>query len=179
MIICVLGMPGSGKSTIAAMLANKYRMNHVSAGDVARNLAKTDEETARALADGQLAPRDKMNDAMVKYLNNNTILDNYPRYFEQMVDLMHYAAIEPRFVMLTADFNTAVQRITDRGRGDDQWAQIVNRFDVFRDGAVPIIKWLLKRMPGSITIVSNMRTPENTIISLAHQIDIWRHNDDG
>lgn len=150
-IIVVLGRPGAGKTTIAQAVSKKFGYQHISAGDVARLLALSDMEVADALAKGQLAPRDKMNDAMYTVLKKHNemggtiVLDGYPRYFAQLADLLHAQRTEPLFIILSCSAPTASNRLRSRKRNDDTIEQIKTRFDTFDAESVPVISWALHR----------------------------------
>ena len=38
-VICISGLPGCGKSTVAKKLAQKYRLRYISGGDALKELA--------------------------------------------------------------------------------------------------------------------------------------------
>lgn len=133
MIICVMGMPGAGKTTLASGLARKYGFEHISAGDVARRLAETDPEVEAALATGNLAPREKMNAEMARVIDEAVdkviILDGFPRYEQQLFML---SGNDVLYLILGCDEPTAIDRLLGRGRGDDKTTQIAQRIETFR-----------------------------------------------
>ena len=57
MIITISGLPGSGKSTVARLLADKLRLKHYSTGDYMRKMAGDRHLTLAQL--GQQAEKDK------------------------------------------------------------------------------------------------------------------------
>lgn len=87
----LLGPPGSGKGTYAKILAPRLRVDHVSIGDLARQVFR-DESFAkyRATMDaGQLLPNQVVLDLLMQRLasvpddRNAALLDGYPRTLEQ------------------------------------------------------------------------------------------------
>lgn len=54
-VICVVGYPGSGKSTVARLLEKEYNISFISMGDVVREQAKeqleAEEQTSQAIGD--------------------------------------------------------------------------------------------------------------------------------
>jgi adenylate kinase len=90
MNLIMLGAPGSGKGTQAAVLSQRYSMRHVSSGDLLRAAvaAKTElgKEIEGIIASGKLVPDEKVlrlvKEAILDDENNKWagwILDGYPR----------------------------------------------------------------------------------------------------
>ncbi len=92
MYIVMLGAPGSGKGTIAKMLAKKTGLAHISTGDMFREQIKKGTELGKLadsyISQGQLVPdevtigivKDRLNWSDVQ---NGAILDGFPRNVEQ------------------------------------------------------------------------------------------------
>lgn len=125
-----MGRPGAGKTTLGKIISSRIGYELVTAGDVARKLAETDEEVRDALARGQLAPKDKMNEAMAAKISLYQILDGYPRYLDQLDQLYirarTYRTI-PLFIKLNCDATTAAIRLYERRRSDDTPEAIAHR----------------------------------------------------
>ncbi|MGH9868816.1 MAG: adenylate kinase [Candidatus Polarisedimenticolia bacterium] len=92
MRVVLLGPPGAGKGTQAASMRERYRMPHISTGDMLRAAIAAGTplgRTARALVDaGQLVPDDMMAGLVRERLkmpdaSGGFILDGYPRNVEQ------------------------------------------------------------------------------------------------
>jgi adenylate kinase len=147
MILCILGAPGAGKSTLASKLSTRFGFKHISAGDVARRLAETDEEVKAELADGRLAPRDKMNAEMARIIDEsvknetNIILDGFPRYRAQL-DLL--GGVDALYIMLSISEEAATERLLKRARSDDKMSQIAQRHHTYREETRPLFIPLLK-----------------------------------
>jgi len=92
MNIILLGPPGSGKSTQARMIADKYRVKNVSTGDIlreeVRNGTPLGKESKKYMDEGKLVPdtvlidviKDRLTEPDVK---NGWMLDGYPRTIPQ------------------------------------------------------------------------------------------------
>ena len=96
MNLVLLGAPGAGKGTQAAIITKKYNIPHISTGEILRSRIKDGSpvgEKAKAYVEsGQLVP-DEIVIEMVKDriakedCNNGFILDGFPRNYEQAVAL--------------------------------------------------------------------------------------------
>lgn len=148
MLVCILGMPGSGKTTLGKNIATRFGFQHISAGDVARHLAESNEDVKKALDAGELAPREEMNEAMRHVVNGadqkNIIVDGYPRYADQLLDVQEYGPDNAIFLILSCDEETALERLSKRGRSDDLSAQIKQRIETYREETEPLFDDLLQ-----------------------------------
>lgn len=94
--VILIGPPGAGKGTQAEILKNKYRIPHISTGDMLREAIKkgsADGLKAKAFMDrGELVP-DALVISMVKArltepdAKNGFLLDGFPRTKEQALNL--------------------------------------------------------------------------------------------
>lgn len=92
----MLGAPGSGKGTQAVKIVEKYRIPHISSGDMFRAIRKSDSELGRRVAaimdSGALVPDDVTiqivkDRLMQKDCENGFILDGFPRTLPQAIAL--------------------------------------------------------------------------------------------
>ena len=69
-IIFVLGGPGSGKGTQCDRIVAKYKLTHLSAGDLLREEVKSGSETGKQLEstmkEGKLVPQEVMTDTLLQ-----------------------------------------------------------------------------------------------------------------
>lgn len=82
-IIFILGPPCSGKGTQAFLLKNFY---HLSAGNLLREKLKNDPVELKAMSEGKLVNKDKINlwiKEDIEERNSQIIIDGYPRSLEQ------------------------------------------------------------------------------------------------
>lgn len=89
MQLIIFGSPGVGKGTLSAMLAGKYKIPHLSTGDIFRAEIKSgNSELIQYVEKGLLVPDMVVNKIVEKALKqddykNGFILDGYPRTTDQ------------------------------------------------------------------------------------------------
>jgi adenylate kinase len=127
MRIVLLGAPGSGKGTQAKLLSEKYRIPHISTGDLLRaNLAAGTPlglQAKAAMDAGQLVSDDLVL-AIIRERTRNPdakkgfILDGFPRNIPQAqaLDGMLRAIAQPldAAILMEVDFDILMQRLTGR-----------------------------------------------------------------
>ncbi len=84
MKLLILGMQGSGKGTQSKLIAEKFKLKHISTGDLFREemdkKSKEGKEISRYISKGNLVPDELTNKVLQKNLpKDNFILDGYPR----------------------------------------------------------------------------------------------------
>ena len=97
MQILMMGAPGAGKGTQAAILSERLKIPHISTGDLFRAAAEKPTELGNQIyilmKNGQLIPDDITNKILEeRFLEHSDveagfILDGYPRTFEQALNL--------------------------------------------------------------------------------------------
>lgn len=91
MNIILLAPPAAGKGTQAEILREKYNLNHISTGELLRNVASREDDFGRKikeiLGSGQLVSDDIVLDVLNNYLDSlsdlNLLLDGFPRNIYQ------------------------------------------------------------------------------------------------
>ena len=127
MNIVLLGAPGAGKGTQAALLVEKYGMCHISTGDILRAAVKNETELgkkAKGYMDaGELVPDDLIIDLMKERMQQpdtekGVLLDGFPRTTMQAVTLDSMLAELERpldcALLIDVDFEVIVKRLTSR-----------------------------------------------------------------
>lgn len=149
----LLGPPGAGKGTQAAILSEKLGIPHISTGDLFR--ANIGEGTplgleAKSYIDaGKLVPTDVTARMVEDRLNqddaaNGFLLDGFPRTVEQ-ADILE-KLLADRGLKLDGVINyevsedVVVERMLARGRADDNEETIRTRLGVYRDETFPLIE---------------------------------------
>lgn len=92
MRLILLGPPGAGKGTQAKVLAENYKLEHVSTGDIFRELIKNNSplglKIKKYVETGELIPDEIVAEVVVKKIkdmdfNRGFILDGFPRTLQQ------------------------------------------------------------------------------------------------
>lgn len=162
MRIVLLGPPGSGKGTQAAMLVKHLGISHISTGALLREAAQNGTELglkAKAITDkGELVPDDVVLDMLEERLNksdveNGFILDGYPRNLAQAKSLegvlkrIDQPADEA--ILVDIDAEQIVKRIAKRakeeGRADDTEETVRNRLRVYAEQTAPVADFYAER----------------------------------
>lgn len=162
MRIVLLGAPGSGKGTQAALMVERLGMPHISTGVLLRNAIKSGSELGlkvKSIIDaGDLVPDDTMSDVIEDRLShddvkNGFILDGYPRNLAQAtsLDIMLERLGQPveEVIQIDVDQEQIIQRIAKRaeveGRTDDNEDIVRNRMRVYHDQTAPVIDYYAER----------------------------------
>ena len=138
--ISLIGMAGSGKSTIGKALAERLGFAYISTGDIARSLEIDKSWQER----GNLAPEEIMRDAFVDKVNKcmaddyeGVIVDGMPRIADQ-VNFLCDVFNDLGFIEIVVPIDTAKDRLYNRNREDDNHVAIECRIATFWDNIVSI-----------------------------------------
>ena len=144
----LLGPPGAGKGTQAALLSEKLGVPHISTGDLFR--ANIGEGTplgveAKSYIDaGKLVPTDVTARMVEDRLNQDDAKDGFPRTVEQADILEKLLADKGLKLDGVLNFEVSedvvVERMLARGRADDTEETIRTRLGVYRDETFPLIE---------------------------------------
>ena len=160
--IILFGPPGSGKGTQAALLVEKYGLEHISTGDLFRfnlqNNTQLGEEARTYMDKGNLVP----DDVTIKMLKQRVlespeaegfIFDGFPRTIAQADALMGFmteqnSAIHA-LIKLEVDRQAIIDRLLERGktsgRVDDQNEETISkRIDVYKEETSPVFEYYEK-----------------------------------
>jgi adenylate kinase len=174
MRIVLLGAPGSGKGTQAALLAKELNLPHISTGVVLRSAAEAGTELglkARSVMDrGELVSDDIMLDLIKERLSqpdakDGFILDGYPRNTVQAgaLDELLGRLEQPvdEALQIDVDIEVLINRLAKRsameGRSDDAEEAVRNRMKIYSEQTAPVIEYyggqgLLSRILGEGSI---------------------------
>lgn len=149
--IILFGAPGCGKGTQAAMIKEKYNINHISTGEVIRGEIARGTELGKSMQNyieaGQLAPDSIVIGMIRNYMKEHkdasgNIFDGFPRTTAQAeaFDEILKEDDESVSVMIYMDVpeEELVKRILlrgkDSGRADDASEDVIrNRIAVYRE----------------------------------------------
>lgn len=149
----LLGPPGAGKGTQAAILSEKLGVPHISTGDLFRaNIGQGTPlgvEAKSYIDAGKLVPTDVTARMVEDRLNqddaaNGFLLDGFPRTVEQadiLADLLEKKGEKLDGVInFEVSEDVVVERMLARGRADDNEETIRTRLGVYRDETFPLIQ---------------------------------------
>ncbi len=154
--IIICGAPGCGKGTQSAMIAEKYKLKHLSTGELLRK--EIEEKTALgiviedSIAKGNLVPDDMIIDILLKAFKvnkenkNGVILDGFPRTVNQAETLEKVlkGTVNETSILLDihVDNRELINRLLKRGetsgRSDDNLETIKKRLAVFETKTAPV-----------------------------------------
>lgn len=151
--LIVLGRQGAGKGTQCLRLAERYRVPHISTGDMLREAVEQATPLglkAQALMDaGELVPDDVMEGIVSDRLRQpdaaeqGFLLDGFPRTVGQAEALE--AMTDERFVDLALNIDVpedvVMERLLARGREDDTTEAIRRRLDLYEAQTSPLREW--------------------------------------
>jgi adenylate kinase len=154
--LLLIGPPGAGKGTQAAILADTFAIPAISTGDIFRANVKNETELGlqvkAILAAGEYVPDSLTNAIVADRLNEQDaragfLLDGYPRTTEQVAELDRILAAGETaldaVVLITADTDEVVSRLLKRaeleGRADDTEDVIRHRLSVYAEQTAPLI----------------------------------------
>lgn len=157
--VLIMGSPGSGKGTQAALICAKRGMAHISTGEILRAAMKAESPLGRQVKEvverGDLVSDELMLDLVVERLAQDDcqkgfMLDGYPRTLPQAESLLAMmdgdgAGGLERIILLQVPDEIIVERLAARGRTDDTRETIVHRLEVYRDQTEPVLRYLKSR----------------------------------
>jgi adenylate kinase len=157
--LVLVGPPGAGKGTQAAVLSEKLGVPHISTGDLFRaHISKQSElgrEVQRFIDAGDLVPDAVTNEMVRQRLNDEDarhgfLLDGFPRNVAQADVLAKILAGDGHSLNAVIEFRVAedelVQRLLARGRNDDTEDVIRYRQQVYRQETAPLLDYYRDRL---------------------------------
>ena len=159
--IIIFGAPGSGKGTYSTEIVNRYKMGHISTGDVLRGEIKNGTELGKIaksyIDNGQLIPDSLMIDILASTYDKfpagkGVIFDGFPRTIAQAEALK--TMLQERghdmgiMIELVVEEDVLMARLLNRaiieGRADDNEETIKKRFAVYHNQTAPLADWFEK-----------------------------------
>ncbi|MGN5235841.1 MULTISPECIES: adenylate kinase [unclassified Rhodococcus (in: high G+C Gram-positive bacteria)] len=152
MRLVLLGPPGAGKGTQAAILSEKLGVPAISTGDLFRaNIGQGTAlglEAKKYIDAGDLVPAEITNNMVRERLAepdaaNGFLLDGFPRSVEQAEELgnilKNLSTSLDGVLSFVIDEDVVVERMLARGRADDTEDVIRNRLRVYREETAPLL----------------------------------------
>ncbi|GHT18835.1 adenylate kinase [Bacteroidia bacterium] len=161
--IIISGAPGSGKGTQSDLIVEKFRLKHLSTGDMLRAeiAAGTDlgRQVEKLVSAGHFVPDQMIIDIIVKAIEkvddayNGLILDGFPRTVEQAEALETIFEQQGKKISLFLDIHVDEAELIDRllkrgqlqGRTDDNLETIRERLKVYHAKTQPISDFYKKK----------------------------------
>jgi adenylate kinase len=153
MWLVFVGPPGAGKGTQAEWLVRHLEIAHLSTGDMFREaVAKGTEigkSAGRYLSEGKLVPDEIVIEIISQRLNaadcgSGALFDGFPRTVgqAQALDTLLTGRGTPLDLVLelAVDEQALVDRLSARGRSDDQPDVIRQRLAVYREQTSPVLE---------------------------------------
>ncbi|MFA5184846.1 MAG: adenylate kinase [Patescibacteria group bacterium] len=155
--LIIFGSPGAGKGTQAALIAKKYRLDHLSSGDILRRELKNGQlgkeikkyQDAGVLVPDRLIIKMVEKAALKKIKGAGFIFDGYPRNLKQAKSLDKFFRSQKTALYLVLNLKLsqkeAIGRILLRaqtsGRSDDNRQTLKRRFQVYQQQTAPLLDY--------------------------------------
>jgi len=160
--IILFGPPGAGKGTQAKYLVEKFKLFHVSTGDLLRNEIKKKSDIGKKIVnemnDGRFVSDDIVNELIKDIVldpqkKEKLIFDGYPRSISQAKNLdLLLSSSEQKIdlvIFLNVNKDTLIKRIEKRKiiekRSDDNLETLVKRYDTYMDTTRPVLDYYSKK----------------------------------
>ncbi|MDR1221925.1 MAG: adenylate kinase [Tannerella sp.] len=189
--IVIFGSPGSGKGTQSDLIKERYRLAHISTGEVLRKEMKNETElgktAGRYIDKGQLVPDDLICDMLDKILDRlpedakGVIFDGFPRTIPQaeaLENILRKRGWEVSILLdLQVEEDELVKRLTERGkssgRTDDNAETIKSRLKVYHMQTAPLAEYYKKN--GKHVAITGTGTVENIFHRITEAVDTVNH----
>ena len=154
--IIICGAPGCGKGTQSDLIVEKYKLKHLSTGDLLRKeIAEKTELGIVAesyISKGNLVPDEMIISILSKNIEafgnniNGIILDGFPRTVAQAEALEAMMSKNNKVIDVLVDLSVEKEELIDRllkrgqtsGRSDDNLETITKRLQVYETQTAPV-----------------------------------------
>ncbi|MCD8538550.1 MAG: adenylate kinase [Leadbetterella sp.] len=184
--LVIFGPPGAGKGTQSEKIIDKYKLVHISTGDLFRAHISNDTELGKRvkeiLADGRLVPDSITIDMLEEEVKNNPqaggfIFDGFPRTVPQAEALD--AFLEGKgckvdlVLQLDVDQEVVKERIAERqkvsGRADDDAVKLLKRIDEYFEKTIHVLPYYQEQ--GKVTTINGVGKIEDIFATISGAID--------
>lgn len=185
--IVLFGPPGAGKGTQSQKLIEKYKLIHLSTGDLLRSQiaegTKLGLDAKKFMDSGILVPDEVVIGMIDSKIKENRhaegfIFDGFPRTVPQATSLDHICKDNgikiDTLIMLKVDVEELTKRIVERGktsgRTDDQDPALVSeRIAEYNNKTAAVANYYDKR--GKAFEIDGMKTVDEVFLSICQIID--------
>lgn len=183
----IFGPPGSGKGTQSEHLSEKFKLVHLSTGDMLREETSSGSELGirleKIMKHGELVPDEVVIEMIANRIDSNPeaagfLFDGFPRTCEQAIalDNMLEEKSSPIATMLVleVEHDELVKRLLARsevsGRSDDRDESVIeNRISVYKQKTEPVANHYIAK--GKYDAVEGMGEIEDIFSRLSTVVD--------
>ncbi len=183
--VVIFGPPGSGKGTQSEKIAEKYRLIHLSTGDLLREEMKKDTSLGRQVKNyiekGELVPDEVIIEQLYLKLSEykdapGFIFDGFPRTIvqaEKLDKMLEKNNIHINIVLnIEVDEEELVRRMMgraqDSNRSDDKEDVINNRIDIYKEQTFPLINYYKNQ--GKIVNIDGMASVDKVFENICYAL---------
>ena len=156
LVYFVMGGPGSGKGTQCALLAQRYQMTHLSAGELLRAEVRSGspdgQAIAKLIAEGEIVRSETTVALLRKAMGSGAgpfLIDGFPRSLENLEAFDEAMGSCNFMLFLEVSEDEMLSRLLKRsetsGRSDDNEETIRKRFRTFQQESMPVISTMSQR----------------------------------
>ena len=157
-----IGPPGAGKGTQAQLFCKKYKVAHLSTGDLLREEVSSGSilgnKAAEIMNQGELVSDElvlSIVEQRLVHANQGWLLDGFPRNVSQANSLKNLLEkINQQLeavISIKVEDDDLIKRLLERGRKDDNKEIIINRLRIYREKTSPLID--LYRKLGILNVI--------------------------
>ena len=156
--LVIFGPPGAGKGTQSAKIINKYKLAHISTGDMFRMHISQDtalgKRVKQILADGILVPDSITIDMLEEEVQRNPqatgfIFDGFPRTVPQAEALDKFLKGKEEIINIVLQLDVTEAEIKERiaerkkvgGRADDDEDKLIKRIDEYFSKTIHVLPY--------------------------------------
>jgi adenylate kinase len=182
MRVLMIGAPGAGKGTQAGRVAERFRLTHISSGDLLRRHIAEDTTIGRAVRQyvqrGDLVPDAIIMDMLYKPVvaasaSGGYVLDGFPRTVDQAKAAYQVAGELGVAVQMAVHLDVPreelIRRLLARGRGNEDTAEVIaHRLEVYDRNTLPMLDYYAERE--TVVRVNGARPVSEVAWSIAVQL---------
>ncbi|AFK04738.1 Adenylate kinase [Emticicia oligotrophica DSM 17448] len=184
--LVIFGPPGAGKGTQSAKIIDKYRLAHISTGDmfrmhISQNTA-LGQKVKQILADGLLVPDSITIEMLEEEVQNNPdatgfIFDGFPRTVPQAEALDKFLEGKSEKIDLVLQLDVTEEEIKNRiaerkkvsGRADDDEDKLIKRIDEYFSKTIHVLPYYQNQ--GKVVKVNGIGEIESIFNAICSAID--------
>ena len=184
--LVIFGPPGAGKGTQSAKIIDKYKLAHISTGDMFRMHISQDTDLGKRvkqiLADGLLVPDSITIDMLEEEVQRNPdvsgfIFDGFPRTVKQAEALDTFLESKGEKIDLVLQLDVTEAEIKNRiaerkkvsGRADDDEDKLLKRIDEYFSKTIHVLPFYQEQ--GKVVKVNGIGEIETIFGTICEAID--------